>query len=145
MTRQPAGSLTPLWLAHHFPEDYDRCMVVAGRHLCRRCLVLYPLAFTVMALGLAGLHWPPALDPLLLWLLPVPAVVEFVLEHFGVLAYRPIRQIALTIPLAVGLGRGFTLYLDQPTGVLFWSVVAVYGGVCLAAALLGGRRSRPSV
>ncbi|WP_334143612.1 hypothetical protein [Rhabdothermincola sp.] len=145
MTRSPSGSLTPLWLSHHFPEHYDRCAVIAGRHICRRCLVLYPLAFVVMGLGLAGVHWPPALDPVALWLLPLPAVVEFVLEHRGVLAYHPVRQVLLTIPLALGLGRGFTLYLQDPGSRLFWSVVVVYGGLCLAAALLRRRPEGPSV
>lgn len=145
MTRPPSGSLTPLWLSHHFPEHYDRCVLIAGRHLCRRCLVLYPLAFLVMGLGLAGVHWPTALDPIALWLLPLPAVVEFVLEHRGVLAYHPARQVLLTIPLALGLGRGFTLYLEDPTSRLFWAVVAVYGGLCLASALLDRRPEGPSV
>ena len=40
----PPVADTPMWLSHHWPSDYDRCAVVAGRHVCRRCLVLYPLA-----------------------------------------------------------------------------------------------------
>ncbi|MEJ5256319.1 MAG: hypothetical protein WHS89_13320 [Acidimicrobiales bacterium] len=145
MTRPPAGPVTPLWLAHHYPEDYDRCVAIGSRHVCRRCLVLYPLAFAVMTLGLAGVHWPAALDPLLLWLTPLPAVVEFILEHVGALAHRPRRQVLLTIPLAIGLGRGFTRYLADPTDLLFWSVVGAYGGLCVAAAFLGGRLRRPSI
>ena len=46
---------TPMWLSHHWPPDYDRCAVVAGLHVCRRCLVLYPLARVVDA-G-RGLGW----------------------------------------------------------------------------------------
>ncbi|HET6663331.1 MAG TPA: hypothetical protein VFG94_03700, partial [Acidimicrobiales bacterium] len=35
---------TPLSLSHHWPDEYDRCVTVGGRKVCRRCLVLYPTA-----------------------------------------------------------------------------------------------------
>lgn len=136
-TREPQ-TLTPLWLSHHFPEHYDRCVVVGTRHVCRRCLALYPLAFAVMAASLLG-PWPERLDPWLLVLLPLPSVVEFALEHLGVVRYRPLRQVVLTVPLAVALGRGFAIYVEHPTSLLFWGVVVVYGGVCLGLALWGHR------
>jgi len=142
-TKEPRA-LTPLWLSHHFPEHYDRCVVVGTRHLCRRCLALYPLAFAVMAYSLVG-PWPGGLDAWLLVLLPVPAVVEFVLEHLGVIRYQPVRQVLSTIPLAVALGRGFAIYVEDPTSRLFWGVVLVYGSVCVAASVWGARRVRPNV
>lgn len=133
--------LTPLWLSHHFPEDYDRCVAIGERHVCRRCLVLYPLAFAVMALSMVG-PWPGSLDGWLLVLLPLPALVELVLEHLGVVRYQPVRQVVLTVPLAVALGRGFAIYLDDPTSRLFWGVVLVYGGIGLGTSLWGARRRR---
>lgn len=122
----------PLWLSHHRPEHLDRCVVVAGWPVCRRCLVLYPLAFAVAGLSLAGLGWPEGLDPWLLVLLPLPAVVELCLEQARRIGYRPARQVALTVPAALALGRGFARYLEDPTDLLFWAVVVGYGGVCLA-------------
>lgn len=139
-TREPQV-LTPLWLSHHFPEDYDRCVVIGDRHVCRRCLVLYPLAFAVMALSSLG-PWPGALDGWLLVLLPLPALVELVLEHLGAVRYQPARQIALTVPLAVALGRGFAIYVDDPTSRLFWGVVLAYGGIGVGTSLWAARRRR---
>ena len=53
-----------MWLAHHWPEHYDRCAVVAGRHVCRRCLVLYPPTLAVAFATLGGLLlWPRSFDP----------------------------------------------------------------------------------
>ena len=50
---------TPMWLSHHWPSGYDRCTVIAGRHVCRRCLVLYPVALVAgVAAGLVGLVVP---------------------------------------------------------------------------------------
>ncbi len=86
-----------MWLAHHDPAGYDRCVMVGGRPVCRRCLVLYPLALVVLvAAGVAG--WSGGSEAVVLLVFPLPAVVEFVLEHRGVLRYNPVRQILVTIP-----------------------------------------------
>ena len=83
----------------------------------------------------------------LLWLLvllPLPAIVEFVLEHAGRWPYRPGVQAAVTVPLAAALGVGFDRYVHRPGDGLWWSVVAVYGGVCVAAAYLADQRTAGS-
>ena len=142
MARPPAhpARITPLWLAHHYPEDYDRCVRIGRSHVCRRCLVLYPVAFVVMV-ATAGWYPPGAIDVLIVAGLPLPGVVEFVAEHVGAVRYSPRRQIAVTVPLAVGLGRGLARYLDNHTDPLFWSVVVAYALVCGLAALARQRRS----
>jgi hypothetical protein len=130
-----------MWLAHHHPDQYDRCVVIAGRPVCRRCLVLYPVALIVLGLALAGVRWPHGLDAVLLIVLPMPGVAEFVLEHVGAMGYRPAFQAVVTIPLAAALGVGFDRYFHRHTDPLFWGIVAAYGGVCLIAVLVGSRRS----
>ena len=40
-------AITPIWLSHHYPEQYDRCVLVGRKHICRRCMALYPLSFLV--------------------------------------------------------------------------------------------------
>ncbi len=129
-----------MWLAHHYPEDYDRCVRVGRHHICRRCLYLYVPAFATLGLALAGVRWPRAADPWLLWLLPLPGVVEFVAEHLGWVGYRPWLQAALAVPMGVALGVGFDRYLHHPSDLLFWAVVVVYGGICGVAAVVGWRR-----
>ncbi|MBV8692785.1 MAG: hypothetical protein JO367_00005 [Actinobacteria bacterium] len=131
----------PMWLSHHYPEDYDRCVVIAGRHVCRRCIVLYPVAILAMGLALAGARWPKSLDPFLLIALPLPGVAEFVLEHLHVIGYRPRLQAVVTVPLGVALGVGFERYLHRHTDPLFWGTVLVYGAVCFASVLVGARGS----
>lgn len=128
-----------MWLAHHYPEDYGRCVVIGRSHVCRRCLVLYPLAILVMV---ATLAWHPGrtVDAAVLVILPLPSLVELVLEQAGVLVYRARRQVIVTIPLAVGLGRGFALYLEDQTSVLFWGVVVTYTFVGVVAVVVGRRR-----
>ena len=53
MTMEMTGG-SPLWLSHHPPHELDRCVVVGGRHVCRRCVLLWPLTFVAFALALAG-------------------------------------------------------------------------------------------
>jgi len=137
MARPPR--VTPMWLAHHYPEDYDRCIVIGRSHVCRRCVVLYPLAFVVM---LATLSWHPetTVDVVLLVVLPLPALVELSLEQLGVLTYNPRRQMLVTVPLGLGLGRGFAIYLDDQTSRLFWGVVVAYTAIAVLMVFVGRRR-----
>jgi uncharacterized membrane protein len=135
-----ADRVTPLWLSHHWPEDYDRCVSVAGRHVCRRCVVLYPIALVVTALSLAGLRLPGALEVVALVVLPLPALVDYVVEHLALTRTSPARLVALTVPLGIGLGIGFGRYLEAPGDLWFWGVVVSYALVALLALLTLRRR-----
>lgn len=132
---------TPLWLSHHFPDDYDRCAVVAGRHVCRRCLWMYPTACVAAVLvGVVG-PWPAWLVPVL----PFPAVVDFVVDNLGLRPYSARRQAVLSAVGAVGAGVGYVRYLDRPGDPLVWGTVLAYGAICLASAVVGWRRRRETV
>lgn len=133
----PPVADTPMWLSHHWPDGYDRCAVVAGRHVCRRCLFMYPIALVAAVVASVGPWWPRGLDPVLIPLLPFPAVVDFVLDNLGVVRYSPARQAALTSIGALAAGAGYVRYLDRPGDPLVWATVVVYGLVCAAAALAG--------
>ena len=94
-----------LWLSHHWPDEYERCAVVGGRHVCRRCLVLYPIALVVMALSLAGFApWPEAYDVWFIWLLCVPATLDFMAEKLLGVDYSARRQIVVTALVALAFG-----------------------------------------
>jgi hypothetical protein len=97
--------------------------------------VLYPVAFLTTALSLLGVAWPAAWDSTLLYLLPLPVTLEFVLERFGSLRYRPARQLLLTLLCAPALGRGFARYLLHPGDRLFWGMVGLFGGASLLVLL----------
>ncbi len=134
----------PLWLSHHHPAQHDRCWRAGRTLVCRRCTLLWPLAFAVMVAAGAGSWWPADADPWLLVLLPLPGVVEFVLEHFGVVRYSATRQLLLTVPVAVAIGRLLARYLHDPTDGLFWAVVWGYAVAMFAAAVVGHRRGARS-
>ncbi|MBI2710046.1 MAG: hypothetical protein HYX34_10170 [Actinobacteria bacterium] len=136
---------TPIWLSHHWPDEYDRCVRLRGRWVCRRCAVLYPVSLVAAVVIGAGLRWPARLDPWFLWLLPLPAVVEFIAEHLRLVRHAPTRLVVLTIPLAVATGRMYVRYLDRPGDRLVWTVVLAYGGACLVAGLLKSFRPVPPV
>jgi hypothetical protein len=140
--------MNALLLSHHPPSQYDRCFRVGRHHVCRRCAVLYPVAFAVAIASLLGAHWPAAWDRALLYLLPLPVTLEFVTERFGGIRYRAGRQIALTLLAAPALGRGLARYLANPTDRLFWGMVLLFGGGALLALLLtrdrGSREDKPS-
>ena len=136
----PPVADTPMWLSHHWPSGYDRCAVIRGKHVCRRCLVLYPVAFVTGVAISIGSWWDHSWDAWVLWLGPLPGVVEFVLDNLGMIRYSPVRQMVLSAGGAVAAGVGYTRYLDHLTDGLVWSVVAVYTTVCVVAVVVGSRR-----
>jgi hypothetical protein len=128
--------MSPLFLSHHPPAQYGRCIRVGRYHLCRRCAVLYPLAFAVAIASAFGAHWPEPWDRTLLYLLPLPMTLEFVIERFGGIGYNAGRQLLLTVLAAPALGRGFARYIAHPGDRLFWAMVALFGGGALLSLIL---------
>ena len=117
-----------LWLAHHWPHRYERCAVVAGRHVCRRCLWFYSIAFLTLGVAFAGVSpWPTAWDAVLVWVLSIPATVEFIGGEFGYWSYNARRQVAVTSILALAVGRGFYLELQNEGNWVFWGPAIVFG------------------
>jgi len=135
---------TSRWLAHHGPDHLERCTVVAGRHVCRRCLFLYPAALlTAVLVAALAPGTPGTIAVALMWLLPVPAVVDWTLEHLGLVRWSPRRQVAVTLVAAPALGIALAAHADRPfthTAVVpmaFWTLV------CLTAAMAGAERRDP--
>ena len=129
--------MNALLLSHHPPSQYDRCFRIGGRHVCRRCAVLYPLAFAVAFASLLGAHWPEAWDRTLLFLLPLPVTLEFVIERLGGIRYHAVRQMAVTLLAAPALGRGLARYWTHQNDRLFWGMVLLFGGSALLALMFG--------
>jgi hypothetical protein len=81
----------------------------------------------------------------MLWLLPMPAIAEFVSEHIFRLPYRPIRQAILSAIGGVAFGRGMARYLVEPSDRLFWSVSITYSLVMVSAVAIGMKRTNNRV
>lgn len=126
-----------MWHAHHWPDEYHRCTAIAGRPVCRRCLILYPVAIAVGLAAVLGFSlWPAAADPWLIWVLCLPATVDFVLEQTGTVAYSARRQIVTTALLAPALGRGFGYELSQTWSWEFWGPVTTFCTIWFLATLM---------
>ncbi len=130
-----------LWYTHHWPNEYERCAVVAGRHVCRRCLTLYPIAFVVAIAGLAGFSpWPDAIDVWMIWLLCIPATVEFLAEKLLDVPYHPRRQVAVTALVGLAFGRGLSYEIDDRWSWEFWGPVLVFCTIWFLAAVTRAQR-----
>lgn len=134
-----------MWLAHHWPEHFERCAVVAGRRVCRRCLVLYPLTIAIAVAAVADVVlWPRRFDPALIWLLSIPGTLEYVAEQLGMLRYRARRQVIATALTAIPLGRGLSYEFESRWSWYFWGPLLVFGSIWFIATIVG-RRTRSRV
>lgn len=128
-----------LWRTHHWPERYDRCLTISGAHVCRRCTWFYSIAFAVAAIGLAfdASPWPQAWDWPLVWILSIPATLEFIGGELGLYGYSARRQAVVTAILAPAVGRGINAELRDQWSWTFWGPVLVFGTIWFIAAAVG--------
>lgn len=132
-----------LWLAHHWPHRYERCTVIGGRHVCRRCLWFYGTAFLTLALAPLGISpWPASWDLVMVWLLSLPATTEFIGGELGWWRYDARRQVVVTTILGLAVGRGFYAELTSPGNWIFWGPVLVFGTLWFAVAAIQWMRNR---
>lgn len=132
-----------LWLAHHWPHRYERCTVIRGRHVCRRCLWFYATAFVTLAVAPLGVSpWPASWDLAMVWLLSLPATIEFIGGELGWWRYDARRQIAVTVVLGLAVGRGFFAELSSPGNWIFWGPVLVFGTLWFTVAAIQWLRNR---
>jgi hypothetical protein len=84
--------MTSLFLSHHRRTNTTGASDRTPPP-CRRCAVLYPLAFAV-ALASLSVCTGPRRGSHAAVLLPLPVTLEFAIERFGGVGYRPWRQVA---------------------------------------------------
>jgi hypothetical protein len=126
-------SLSKLLLAHHGPEEYDRCYLVGRVHLCARCAGLYPALALMLALEISGVVRDVRVEWALLYVLPLPAVVSWARRRLaGASGSNPLATVTGAL-LGIALGRGIFLYLENRASPCFWSQAA---GLALAVVLV---------
>ena len=104
MTARDSGSIGPIWLAHHYAGEADRCTRIGSIHVCRRCLAMFAGFFPAVALLLSP--WSDDLqigDAGLVLGLAALAGIEFVQVVRGQLAYRARRVLVLSPPVGAVL------------------------------------------
>lgn len=121
-----------MWLSHHGPDQFDRCLLIGRRRVCRRCLVLYPLAFVcLIAVLVVSSRSSPGWWIAVWWLLPVPALVDWIGELVGRWAYSARRQVLVTVFAAPALGSGLAWWLFQPGAPVVMAPFLTYGVVSM--------------
>ena len=130
-----------MWLSHHQHGDRERCLRVGRVHVCRRCLVLYPIALVVCGAWLAR-PGGDRMSGLAMWVLPIPVVIEWTAEHAWAVAYSARRQVVLTALAAPGLGVALATWSLEPFSLRVVLPMTVHVVVCLCAWGVGQARPR---
>ena len=71
----------------------------------------------------------------MVWILPIPATVDFVLGELSQLKYSPRRQVITTAIMAFAVGRGLHAELIERWSTTFWGPVLVFGSIWFATAV----------
>ena len=125
-------------LAHHFPDEYDRCYRLGRVHICARCAGLYPALVATVVLALTGPLATMRAEWAVLFALPLPAVVSWGRRRlYGASGSNPVATLTGAL-LGLALGRGLVRYLRDPHAPAFW---AQLGGLAvIVVAVEVGRR-----
>lgn len=113
--------------------------MIGGRPVCRRCAVLYPLAIVTAIAEIAG--WiPSGLGTWILWVAPVPMVVEWCAEHVLDARYSPGRQTITSAAAAVSAGIALGRHARSPFEPMASAAMVTYVAICAVAWIVGTRR-----
>ncbi len=106
--------------------------------MCRRCLVLYPTvaATSIAAAIVLGDSVRSAVPAI--WILLVPMVVEWTLEHAGRIEYSPRRQTVVSLAAGAGGGLALAIHAIDPFNLRATLPIAATAAACLTSALLCG-------
>jgi uncharacterized membrane protein len=99
-------------LAHHHPEDYRRCFAIRGRHVCARCISLYPVLVTVLASQIA--FKAASTRPWELWVvvgLTLPAFVDWARGRFD--PRTGSNWVRMTTGVLIGVALSRMVYLNM--------------------------------
>ncbi|MBI5482596.1 MAG: DUF2085 domain-containing protein [Deltaproteobacteria bacterium] len=129
-------------LAHHRPDEYDRCYSLGGVHLCARCAGLYPALALLLALQLQGVVGAIRAEWAVLYLLPMPAIFSWARRRLtGAAGSNPVSTVTGAL-LGVALGRGIFLYLRDHGSVAFWVQAVALVVVVLTVEILARLKNR---
>ena len=78
----------------------------------------------------------------MVWLLSLPATVEFTGGELGGWDYDARRQVMVTAILGLAVGRGFYAELSDPGNWIFWGPVLVFGTFWFTVAASAWLRNR---
>ena len=113
-------------LSHHQPRDYGRCfsITVGGkeRHLCSRCLGWYS-SFAIFWIVLPfGVNFFLDHGLLVLYLFPMPAVVDWGLHRFGIYEGTNLTRVFTGFLLGFTFADLSYVLLKNPLDPNFWAV-----------------------
>ncbi|MFW6437072.1 MAG: DUF2085 domain-containing protein [Halococcoides sp.] len=137
--RRGLAAARPYLLAHHVPGRRDRCYRVGRFDVCARCAGVYPgIVLGVLAFGFAP---RPLASPVLVAVLPLPALLDWTITTLGHWSGTNIVRTATGAALGYGYGLGLGhLLLAGDLRVLAVGVAyAALAGGLLAVARRGGR------
>jgi len=122
-------------LAHHWPGQLDRCYQIwLGKKpvwFCARCSGIYPALFVTLIVQFA-LEVPRSVhDWLWLFVLPLPAVVDWASSRWGFRRGSNRARTLTGVLLGIALGRTVYMNMIEPFNSMVGIQIGVLSGIIL--------------
>ena len=116
-------------LSHHLPKDYKRCINFKINNkiyfICSRCFGLY-LGFLTFLILLSIFQNTLYNINFVLYLFPLPAVIDWSLHRFSVYQGTNSSRVATGFLLGIAYAGLFHIFIKNPLDLNFWVVVIGY-------------------
>lgn len=117
-------------LSHHLPKEYNRCIILKFHNkkirICSRCSGWYISFLLFWVLFFSGLNFFLNYKIIILYLFPIPAIIDWSLHRFKI--YQGINLLRIITGFLIGLTFALLWYsfIINPLDVNFWIVSISY-------------------
>lgn len=123
-------------LSHHEPKDYGRCFSITisrkKYHFCSRCVGWYSSFLIFWFTLFLGINFLPNYEFVVLYLFPIPAIVDWSLHKFEIYDGTNFSRILTGFLIGFTFANLLYIFFRNPFDCHFWAVTICYAMIVMA-------------
>ena len=117
-------------LSHHEPKDYNRCFLIKigdkEYYICSRCSGWYISFILFWIILFMGIDLILNYKTIILYLFPIPAIVDWSLHRFNVCDGNNFFRILTGFLIGLTFATLLYTFIKNPFDIDFWTVSIIY-------------------
>ena len=117
-------------LSHHEPKDYNRCFLIKfgdkKYYICSRCSGWYISFILFWIILLIGIDFILSYKTIILYLFPIPAIVDWSLHRFRIYDGNNFSRILTGFLIGLTFATLLYTFIKNPFDTDFWIVSIIY-------------------
>ncbi len=122
-------------LSHHLPKEYNRCFLIKFRNrkirICSRCSGWYISFLLFWFLLLMGSDFLLNYKNIILYLFPIPAIIDWSLHRFKIHEGNNFSRIITGFLIGLTFATLLYSFIINPLDINFWIVSILYASMSI--------------